>query len=77
MLSSLDCIRVGTISKTINVPRDCDFDSFCSLYDTAYRQGLKGCTTYRPNPTRGSVLQASEEELPDGPHCCGLDREND
>lgn len=50
------------ISKTINVPEDFPFDAFESVYREAYRLGLKGCTTFRPNPVTGSVLAGDESE---------------
>ena len=31
-----------------------------SIYREAYDLGLKGCTTYRPNPVTGAVLSAVE-----------------
>lgn len=40
----------ASISKTINVPTDIDFDAFKSLYLYAAERGLKGCTTFRFNP---------------------------
>jgi len=46
----------SSISKTINCPEDISFEDFKSVYLDAYEQGLKGCTTYRPTPLRGSVL---------------------
>ena len=46
----------ASISKTINVPEDTSFESFRDVYEEAYALGLKGCTTYRPNPVTGSVL---------------------
>ena len=48
----------SSISKTINVPEDIDFDAFKDVYLMAYENGCKGCTTYRPNDVTGSVLQA-------------------
>ncbi|MGB5563085.1 MAG: adenosylcobalamin-dependent ribonucleoside-diphosphate reductase [Sedimenticolaceae bacterium] len=65
----------NAISKTINVPEDYDFTAFRSIYDQAERLGLKGCTTFRPNPVTGSVLIAGESAT--ASHCCGLDRESD
>ena len=47
------------ISKTVNVPADCPFDGFKDMYAQAWRAGLKGLATYRPNSIVGSVLQAS------------------
>jgi ribonucleoside-diphosphate reductase alpha chain len=46
----------SAISKTVNVPEDIDFAAFQEVYLDAYRSGCKGCTTYRPNPITGSVL---------------------
>lgn len=46
----------SAISKTINCPEDISFDAFRDIYAEAYRLGLKGCTTYRPNPVTGAVL---------------------
>jgi ribonucleoside-diphosphate reductase alpha chain len=66
----------NSISKTINVPESCSFESFRTIYDLAYDQGLKGCTTYRPNAIRGAVVTAAEESAA-APHCCAVEREAD
>jgi ribonucleoside-diphosphate reductase alpha chain len=52
----------SSISKTINVPADLPFDRFREVYAEAYRQGCKGCTTYRPNAVTGSVLAVTHEK---------------
>jgi ribonucleoside-diphosphate reductase alpha chain len=44
------------ISKTVNVAEDYPFEDFEDLYLEAWRAGLKGITTYRPNATLGAVL---------------------
>ena len=49
----------SSISKTINVAEDCDFETFKDVYGEAYELGLKGCTTFRPNEVTGSVLSTS------------------
>src|SRR5262249_52806068 len=46
----------SSISKTINCPPDIGFEAFKDVYMEAYRLGLKGCTTYRPNAVTGAVL---------------------
>ncbi len=51
----------SSISKTINVPADIDFEAFKDVYMQAWDTGCKGCTTYRPNAVTGSVLSVSEE----------------
>ncbi|PLZ03821.1 ribonucleoside-diphosphate reductase, adenosylcobalamin-dependent [Burkholderia sp. WAC0059] len=59
-----------SISKTVNVPADYPFEAFEDLYLDAWRRGLKGLATYRPNETLGAVLQiAAEDALAEG----GLD----
>lgn len=49
------CIDTS-ISKTVNVPADYPYEDFQGLYLTAWRSGLKGLATYRPNSVLGSVL---------------------
>lgn len=70
-LSPADHVRVqaavqkyidSSISKTINVPEDIDFDAFKDVYAMAYEQGCKGCTTYRPNDITGSVLTVKKDD---------------
>ena len=65
MQAALQPFVDSSISKTVNVPRDISFDAFKDVYTEAYRRGLKGCTTYRPNPVTGSVLSVEEEAAPD------------
>ena len=50
----------SSISKTINVPEAIPFEAFKNVYLEAYRLGCKGCTTYRPNPVTGAVLETGE-----------------
>ncbi|WP_375280109.1 adenosylcobalamin-dependent ribonucleoside-diphosphate reductase [Pseudooctadecabacter sp.] len=52
----------SSISKTINVPEDIDFQSFKDVYMEAWDTGCKGCTTYRPNDVTGSVLSVEPEK---------------
>lgn len=52
----------SSISKTINCPSGISFEAFKDVYRTAYEQGCKGCTTYRPNPVTGAVLAMDEED---------------
>jgi len=67
----------SSISKTINVPVDFPFSSFKDIYQQAYDLGLKGCTTFRPNPITGAILTSSEEAAVLAPHCCNVEREAD
>jgi len=54
----------SSISKTINCPANLPFDDFKSIYLDAFDKGLKGCTTYRPNPITGAVLSESSDSAP-------------
>ena len=64
----------NAISKTINVPEYYPFNQFQTLYQQAYDMGLKGCTTFRPNPVTGAILTVEAEK---GRHCCSIEREAD
>ncbi|MBU1236246.1 MAG: adenosylcobalamin-dependent ribonucleoside-diphosphate reductase [Gammaproteobacteria bacterium] len=44
------------ISKTVNVPEDYPYADFEGLYLDAWKAGLKGLATYRPNKVLGAVL---------------------
>jgi ribonucleoside-diphosphate reductase alpha chain len=43
-----------SISKTVNVPEDYPYADFEDLYLAAWKSGLKGLATYRPNSVLGS-----------------------
>lgn len=73
MQAALQPFVDNAISKTINVPEDFDFERFKSLYELAYKKGLKGCTTFRANPVTGEVLSSVRE----GTLCCSINREAD
>ncbi|NOU01726.1 MAG: adenosylcobalamin-dependent ribonucleoside-diphosphate reductase [Gallionella sp.] len=48
-----------SISKTVNVPADYPYEDFQHLYTEAWKAGLKGLATYRPNSVLGSVLSVT------------------
>ncbi len=73
MQATLQPLVDSAISKTINVPESMPFADFETIYRRAFDLGVKGCTTYRPNPVTGAVLQGSDTATP----CCGGDREPD
>ena len=76
MQAALQPFVDNSISKTINVPQSYPFDDFRRIYDLAYDQGLKGCTTFRPNPVTGTILSEDAGGI-EAPHCCVLEREAD
>ncbi len=84
-ISALDHMRMvaavapfvdSAISKTVNVPEDYPYEEFRDLYLEAWRSGLKGITTYRPNSVLGSVLSVGtkKEEAPNDLDTTDADR---
>lgn len=51
----------SSISKTVNVPADYPYADFQNLYMEAWKAGLKGLATYRPNNILGSVLSTTND----------------
>jgi len=69
-MSALDHMRMiaavqpyidAAVSKTVNVPEDYPFENFRQLYLAAWKEDLKGITTYRPNNVIGSVLEVRKD----------------
>lgn len=54
------------ISKTVNVPEDYPYEDFEDLYMSAWKAGLKGLATYRPNSVLGSVLSVTPSTPAEG-----------
>jgi len=72
-MSALDHMRMleavqpyidTSISKTVNVPEDYPYEAFRNLYLEAWRAGLKGLATYRPNSVLGAVLSVTPTPTP-------------
>ena len=63
MMTAVQPFVDTAISKTVNVPADYPYDDFKGLYAAAWRAGLKGMATYRPNAVLGSVLSVTPEEV--------------
>ncbi|MEW5889447.1 MAG: LAGLIDADG family homing endonuclease [Pseudomonadota bacterium] len=60
-----------SISKTVNVLEDYPYADFEDLYMTAWKAGLKGLATYRPNKVLGAVLSVeggAEKKQPQDVH---------
>jgi ribonucleoside-diphosphate reductase alpha chain len=67
MMAAVQPYVDGAISKTVNVPADYPFDDFKDLYTEAWRAGLKGLATYRPNAVTGSVLSVAPPPAAEAP----------
>jgi ribonucleoside-diphosphate reductase alpha chain len=53
----------SSISKTANVPTDYKYEDFKDIYQYAFEQGLKGCTTFRFNPEAFQGVLVKEDDL--------------
>jgi len=53
----------SSISKTANVPTDYPYADFKDIYTYAWKQGLKGCTTFRFNPAAFQGVLVKETDL--------------
>jgi ribonucleoside-diphosphate reductase alpha chain len=61
MIAAVQPYIDAAVSKTVNVPEDYPFEQFRQLYFAAWKEGLKGITTYRPNNVIGSVLEVKKD----------------
>ena len=59
MVAAIGPFVDSAISKTVNVAENYPYDQFEDLYLEAWKSGLKGITTYRPNAVLGSVLSVA------------------
>ena len=53
----------SSISKTANVPTDYPYEDFKDIYLHAFERSLKGCTTFRFNPSAFQGVLVKEEDL--------------
>ena len=63
----------SSISKTINVPTDCDYEDFKDIYLYAAEKGLKGCTTFRFNPEAFQGVLVTDKDLENTTYSFTLD----
>jgi len=53
----------SSISKTANVPSDYSYEEFKDIYLYAHEMGLKGCTTFRFNPSAFQGVLVKDSDL--------------
>ena len=63
----------SSISKTINIPTDCNYEDFKDIYLYAAKKGLKGCTTFRFNPEAFQGVLVKEQDLENTTYCFTLE----
>lgn len=64
MLGAVQPFVDSAISKTVNVAENYPYEDFKELYREAWKAGLKGLATYRPNAIVGQVLVAESGAAP-------------
>ncbi|MCU0585588.1 MAG: adenosylcobalamin-dependent ribonucleoside-diphosphate reductase [Desulfobacterales bacterium] len=65
MVAAVQPFIDSAISKTVNVPEAYPYEAFQDLYLEAWKAGLKGLATYRPNPVTGAVLTVAPASVQD------------
>jgi ribonucleoside-diphosphate reductase alpha chain len=68
MAAALQPLIDQSISKTVNVPEQTSPEDIGAIYTRAYELGLKGCTVFRENSVRGSIITTAGAEEP--APCC-------
>lgn len=53
----------SAVSKTINVGENVEWEEFKNIYTTAWARGCKGCTTFRANCKRMSLLKKAPDSV--------------
>ncbi len=56
----------SAVSKTCNVPGDTSWQDFKRLYIEAWKQGCKGCTTFRTDGRRAGIFTVQEDDVQAG-----------
>lgn len=51
-----------SVSKTINVPEDYPYEKITKIYERAWKEGIKGCTIFRPSKTRPGIFDTKKHE---------------
>lgn len=50
-----------SVSKTINIPENYEYEDYKNVFCQCWEKGIKGCTVYRPNKIRGNILISQNE----------------
>lgn len=53
----------SAVSKTCNVPEDFSYEDFKNIYMSAWENGAKGLTTYRPTGNYDEPIKSADEEV--------------
>ena len=62
MLAIISKYTDMSVSKTINVPTEASFDEVKDIYIQCWKNGIKGCTIFRPNAIRQGILLTENKD---------------
>lgn len=62
MLAIISKYTDMSVSKTINVPTEASFDEVKDIYIQCWKNGIKGCTIFRPNAIRQGILLTDDKK---------------
>lgn len=62
MLAIISKYTDMSVSKTINVPTKASFDEVKDIYIQCWKNGIKGCTIFRPNAIRQGILLTDDKK---------------
>jgi ribonucleoside-diphosphate reductase alpha chain len=65
MMAATQPFLSGAISKTVNLPQDCDVQDIAEAYMEAWRQGIKAVAIYRDNSKGTQPLNVSAQTAED------------
>jgi ribonucleoside-diphosphate reductase alpha chain len=65
MMAATQPFLSGAISKTVNLPQDCDVQDIADAYMEAWRQGIKAVAIYRDNSKGTQPLNVSAQTAED------------
>lgn len=66
----------SAVSKTVNIPEHYSFEEFKKVYELAWKNGAKGCTTFRTGGKLQGILnkvEEKEEGEAETPQACFID----
>lgn len=68
MLAIISKYTDMSVSKTINVPTEASFDEVKDIYIQCWKNGIKGCTIFRPNAIRQGILFTEDKKDAESKH---------
>ena len=67
MLSAIAQYTDAAVSKTINIPEDYSYEKTAQVFMDCWKNGVKGCTIFRPNKIRQGILHSKDKKPTEKP----------